>query len=217
MIHGVAFAVTIWIFAIGGCGGKAATSDKASGDGDGDVSADGGSAGDGDGDVSPGSRTCRDTSDCLLVSTTCCGTCGTPTLASLTSINVNERAEYVENLCRDQPGCPDCLAVNNPNLYAVCNEGTCEAVDLRSHADSACSTPDDCVLLPDACCECGASTDPDQMVSIHRDRASDFITSQCTHVGLGEPVGCDDCLWTPPRSYDAGCDSGHCTVILYPL
>lgn len=207
---GIALATLIWLGAVGGCGGKASTTgERASGDGDSVMPRDG------DGDAID--RTCEETADCLLVSATCCGTCARPTLADVTAIRISQVAEHLEQVCEEDAGCPDCLRQNNPNLFAVCEEGTCQSVDLTEHSDSECTTSDDCILLPDACCECGAVTYPENTVAIRPDRTSDFIASQCSQQGLGEPIACDTCAWSPAYGTSVSCSLGHCAVAIHPI
>lgn len=200
---GIAVGTLIWLAMVGACGGKASTTGTHSGDGDGDLPTI---------DLS-----CNETADCVLVSATCCGTCARPTLADVTAIRVDQVAEHLEQVCDEDTACPDCLGQENPNLFAVCEEGRCQAVDLTEHSASECTTPDDCILLPDACCECGAANYPENTVAIHRDRTSEFVTSQCAQEGLGEPVACDTCTWSPSYGTSSGCSLGHCTVTLHPI
>lgn len=217
----VVFGALGWATAVVACGGEASTSERPSGDGDGDESGDGDSPGsgggpvlgDGDGDSANSvDRSCEETTDCALVTATCCGTCGVPTLADVTAMRVSSVLQFRGEICPDDVGCPDCLVQNNPNLYAVCNEGKCEAVDLTERADSACSLASECTLLPAFCCACGAGTDVSEVVAINRDRSREFVASRCATQGLGEPVACDDCLWSAPDAPVAECTSGHCSV-----
>jgi len=219
----------------GACGGKAAENGgdgDAASPGDGDGGGDGEPAGTGGGSASGGNATaggstgnggstgtggeptfnwlCGNTLDCELVPGACCPSCGQQTLADYIALHVGQLDDYLESMCDEDVGCPMCLAEPNPNIYATCTGGFCAAVDLRERPDSACDTTDDCVLLPDACCECGAGTSESEVVAINAAQSDDFQASQCSGTG---PIACDACLWTPPADLVAECISGRCQVV----
>lgn len=182
------------------------------GDGDGDIAGDGDGdiAGDGDGDapISTDRRSCATTSDCVLVTAGCCTPCFEPTASDFIAIHEDFVVAHRQDACQPDEGCPDCVGQPNPRIFTVCENNRCEVADLAAHPATACSTDDECVLLPDACCECGAGTGPDQIVAINASMSAEFRASQCA--GLGD-VSCPECEWSPPENFVPICAQGNCS------
>lgn len=204
-----------------GCGGEAL--DDSGGNASGGASASGGSSAGGTGassstggSTSDDLRSCATTSECSLVSATCCGVCGEPEVGDVTSVKVGFQEEHLDSVCGGEPAvCPLCAQGTNPHLFAQCDSGKCEPKDLRKHEFSACNTAEDCILLPNACCECGAGTSPWEIVAINPSQASEYRDWLCSSGSTGseEPAGCDGCLWSPPEGVDLACTEGHCQAV----
>lgn len=189
------------------CGGRVSVDDSrddnARDDGDQGNGARSGGGSPGQGD--PPANICDEASDCELIPNGCCG-CGVHGIEDLVAVPIDNVGAWKQWVCGDaNPSCPDCEGVLNPRLYADCVGGACEAVDLEA-LEGECSADTDCVAVPAACCECGASTDPSDIVSIPRDREESFVDYQCGNDG----IFCDACLWSPPEGLRAFCDGGQC-------
>jgi hypothetical protein len=134
----------------------------------------------------------------------------------VTSIHIGAQEAHMNEVCGGEPGpCPLCAQSPNPHLFALCDDGQCEARDLRTHGFSACSTAEDCVLIPAVCCECGAGASPWEIVAINPGEASEYRDWLCSSgsTGSDEPIGCDGCLWSPPDGVDVACTGGHCQAV----
>lgn len=224
------------LLAAAACGGKAATAntddssrgdgdgDSGNGDGDGDGnfgdgdSGDGdfgdgdgdGDSGDGDGDID---TSCTTTRDCVLVNAECCAPCTLPTASDVTAIHFNSIDAHRAAVCAAGDVCPDCLGGTNPRLYAVCASGKCEVRDLATDPATECTSADECVLVPDACCECGAGNSPEEIVAINASRARNYRESQCSGQ-QGDTVSCLDCEWTAPEDIEPICAQEHCSFTM---
>jgi hypothetical protein len=190
------------------CGGRVnvddSADDNARDDGDQGNGARGGGGRPGRGD--PPENSCVTASDCGLIPDGCCAGCGAQGIEDVVAVPMDGAVAWKPWVCDEpNPSCPECEGALNPRLYADCVEGACEAVDLGA-LDDECRADTDCVAIPTACCECGASTDPSTIVSIPRDRMESFIEYQCGNDG----IFCDACLWSPPEGLRAFCDGGQC-------
>lgn len=224
------FVLPAAMISAGSCGGEAFTT-KSNGDGDGDGDGSGGSVGSGgtqgsggsgaagsgaagSGGSATGGRSalstdCFSTYDCELIETSCCPSCDQPTIEDVLAIARGQEELVEQEFCGENPPpCVPCEPIRNPHLFAQCVEESCQAFDLREHEDAACGSSDDCIVIPAACCACGASNSVMDVVAIHRD-STDFQESQCETT----PV-CDDCAWTPPLGVSATCEDGFCALTL---
>lgn len=158
---------------------------------------------------SPADTSCTATIQCTLASATCCGTCSTPTLADVVAVRADEKEDYLASLCGTEPvTCPACEGPPNPNLFAECVQGTCTARDLTQHEDAACVTAGDCVVIPAACCACGAGTGNFEIVAANTS-AQNFKEAMCAEAST---VLCGECEWVPPEGVTATCDAGFCAL-----
>lgn len=183
-----------------GAGGSETGGNGSGGDSSGGSSGVGGSTAD---------TSCTETIQCTLASATCCGTCATPTLSDVVPVRADEKDEYLSSLCGNDPiECPACEGPPNPNLFAECVQGECTARDLTQHEDAACTTPEDCVVIPAACCPCGAGTGNFEIVAANTS-AQTFKEAQCAEAST---VLCAECDWIPPDNVTATCEAGYCAL-----
>jgi hypothetical protein len=131
---------------------------------------------------------------------------------NLIGFNPAYRQQVDQYFCPNHPGhCVpafDCW-IEQQFYAAVCREGQCLAVDIRTEDLTACTTSADCRLRWGvACCEnCNASptSTPNGLVSVN---AQSFDQSVC-----GSAPCAIDCM---PPAYPTnavpGCLAGHCTV-----
>jgi len=159
-------------------------------------------------DAGPSStwRSCAQTSDCELVHTGCCDTCGVPTLASVDGVNRMRETEHFMDVCPMPTPCPACVSAPNANLVATCASSTCQGRDLSSLPLSACATDADCRLRYASCCGCSGT--PQEVVAIRTDSEVALEALLCDGGGCAA-----DCLPMMPPGI-ALCDSttGHCRV-----
>ena len=166
-----------------------------------------GAAGGGGGGPAPSEyNACSGPGQCVLVSNSCCGTCGTVTLADQAAINITQGAAFLETVCPEPTPCPACASMANPNLFAICEQGTCRGADVRTEPESACTTNADCQLrYGTGCCDsCDGA--PWQLVAVST--SSNLSASQCA-----PGTGCDGCLPQYPKDAEAICSNGHCQVV----
>ena len=195
------------VLACGACGGKTDTT-PAGDSGLVDASSDGKPGG----DTAPDFGKCTGPGACELVSRSCCGTCGAPTLADVIAIDRSEDSAYRSSICGPDPvGCPACAGRPNPNLQATCESGNCAVLDVRADAISACASDDDCQLRYADCCEaCGAPAFG--LIALRKDRAADYRAKVCA-----ADVACPKCAVSYPASARAQCDATkHCVVTGVP-
>jgi hypothetical protein len=126
----------------------------------------------------------------------------------MVAVRVGQEARHQEEVCgAEPPMCPACAAQADPNLFATCERGTCVANDLRQHEASACVEDDQCIVRPVACCPCGASSEPWELVAMNSE-SSAFIDFVCKDAG----AVCAECAWVPPEGVSAACVRGQCLV-----
>lgn len=156
---------------------------------------------------------CTTPSECTLAANDCCGPCGTPTLDDYDAILTSRAAAHQHAVCpAPDPACPDCVVMDDPNLGATCNAGRCEEYDVRQLPLSACTSDDACVLRTRDCCECGASTDPTNLVAIRGDARVEYASLLCDDLGA-----CPPCEPIYPTDVEAYCaDDGHCAIRAVP-
>jgi hypothetical protein len=163
----------------------------------------------------PDYYSCSVPSECALTSTTCCGTCGRPTVADVDAVTASRRdAHYLDIACpearTEPPVCPDCPSALNPNLLATCAAGRCAEVDVETDpALAECSDDADCVIRVPDCCECGADTSPYNLIALRASAVAELVNTVCD-----PDEGCDDCLPTYPAEAEARCVSGFCRVVV---
>lgn len=167
----------------------------------------GGSAGTGGSAPTPADRSCERASDCIVIPASCCGSCGVATASDRVAVRAGEESVHRAAACSAEEACPACAGEPDPNLFALCIDGQCEARDVRTSEASACVEDTDCVVIPRACCACGAGDAPGTLVAV-RVGDSEFAESLCT-----EDVGCPECGWDPPSGVSAVCVAERCSVV----
>jgi hypothetical protein len=150
---------------------------------------------------------CDSTSDCVVVSQSCCGTCGAPTRGDAIAINRAADSEHAQLACEDEVGCPACAPLFiDPTLVATCRAGACELVDLRRHPASACAQDSDCKVRTPDCCECGGDTEPGRLVGIAASAERDYAALVCD-----PDSACPECAPIYPSEVTVECSSaGRC-------
>lgn len=152
---------------------------------------------------------CDVTSDCVVVSVSCCGTCGTATRGDAIAIHQARVRDHAAAACGDDAACPACAGVQDPNLVATCRAGRCEVVDLLAEPLTACTADTECRLRPHDCCSCGGDVSEAGLVAIRRDDESALMELVCDE---GPSSGCPECEPTYPDGVTARCDTGRCRV-----
>ena len=191
------------------CGGTLAGGDGGTGSDGGNVASGGGARVDG-AFVSYGS--CAGPGWCELVPLTCCGKCGVPALGDMIAVNYNLTTVYRNDVCKGGTiPCPDCAAMDDPNLTAVCRQSTCRAVDVRTDTMSGCTVDDDCVLRAgNGCCESCAAVSPAELIALSKTGLGELQSNVC-HPDQG---ACPPCVPQYPPNVVARCDpqTRHCFV-----
>jgi hypothetical protein len=151
---------------------------------------------------------CETNQDCTLRAATCCGVCGAPALDDMIALSVDGVDAYAKQVCGTGPAmCPACATMLNPDLFATCDSGACQAVDLTQSEMSACTTASDCTLRAATCCECGASLEVWNLVAVAKTSLADYAAAIC------EPVqACAECMPIYPTAVTLDCVSGHCKL-----
>ncbi len=155
---------------------------------------------------------CSRPSECTLAIDTCCGPCGTPALDDYDAILATASAAHMASVCpMPDPICPDCAVMVNPSLGATCNEGRCEAFDVRQLPLSACTTDDACRIRTRDCCECGGAIDPGSLIAVRGDARAEYQLLVC------DDLACPECAPSYPTDLEAYCaDDGHCASRCVP-
>lgn len=152
---------------------------------------------------------CTAPGQCELSAKGCCGTCGTPTINDVNGVNRSQESAYQMANCPQPLPCPGCASMINPDLAAFCVQDSCEAIDVRGDAVSACATDADCRLRYSGCCESCATAFADQVIALSQSGASVYTSQVCA-----PSQGCDKCLAAYPSSVKAVCAaSKHCAVV----
>jgi hypothetical protein len=121
---------------------------------------------------------CDATTQCILVTPGCCGTCGTVPLSSFVAIDASQASAFHTATCPVPEPCPNCATPPEPNFVAACRSSVCTAIDLRTDAISACATDADCRFRwAGDCCECGAPAF--DLVAIATSKTSDLDAILC--------------------------------------
>jgi hypothetical protein len=195
----------------GGKGGSGAGGASGSAAGAGAVSGGGATGGAGGRTQDAGSSggQCNDSSECVLVSTGCCGACQ-PTKDDVQAVLKSDQDAAVKRNCPGAPvACGPCPPPPpydplQPVIRAACMSGTCTVVDLREEPESACKTDDDCHLAGVGCCgSCGP--DPSGWISLS-------TAMQDPYAPVCDPIPpCVPCSLNAQPDVFCAAD-GHCAV-----
>lgn len=191
------------VSAQGGSAGQASAGE--SGQGFGGSLPEGGTAGQSGSGGEPADYTsCSVDGQCVVVPETCCGVCGAATPTDMRAVNYQYREQEQAFRCSQGMACPDCEATEFASLTAVCDEGTCRAVDLTQDPMTECTLDEDCHLHTAECCECGGELE--WLVSV-------------SDVGAYSELVCEDGAICPAcvPDYDstgmvARCSQGRCVT-----
>jgi hypothetical protein len=157
---------------------------------------------------------CGPSDTCILEPAVSCLGCEPVPLTSFTAINSAYTSEYLKSLpqleCVSGPCAnltPDQLGT--PNYYATCEQGQCQAVDIRTSPLSACSTSSDCyVRSGTSCCGCGTGN-----------WVAASSKANVEQVLCAPAAGCAaDCAISVASCLGASCitSTGHCSLSLCP-
>ncbi|MCB9583904.1 MAG: hypothetical protein H6718_00810 [Polyangiaceae bacterium] len=164
-----------------------------------------GAAGSGGASLTSADVACDVPSDCVLVPSGCCDTCGEPTAADRLAVNRNRVDQVTQAVCPEPQPCPKCASFPRPALVATCEDKRCAVVDLSLEPLTECATAADCRLRTNACCECGGPTDPGHLMAVGQQGSIEDIVCDPGYA-------CDECLPTFPERTAALCEEGRCFV-----
>lgn len=68
---------------------------------------------------------CEQTSDCVLVPMTCCGSCGAVTPDDAVAVNTEHAQDYRNEACGPAAICPSCIMPDDPRVSTLCDDGNC--------------------------------------------------------------------------------------------
>lgn len=148
-------------------------------------------------------QSCGAHAECALVSRSCCPACGEASADGQLSLNVASKTLFQAGLCDPMLGCPDCVSLANPLLYAACIDAQCTVVDVGEQAQ--CETDADCRLTSKDCCDCGGDFGPDGVMA---------VGPGYRKPGHCAGVGCDECLPADPPGLRATCDTGRGACVI---
>ena len=149
---------------------------------------------------------CDLTSECVIRSQSCCGTCGAATRDDVTALNQDFVSTYASNECLGQ-GCPACYKATDPTLFAQCMQGLCTVVDLLQHPVTQCSSASDCRIRTKDCCECGGGMNEESLLAINVGQEAAFSALVC------DPnTACPECMPDYPDVV-ADCQNGRCIAV----
>ncbi len=148
---------------------------------------------------------CEVPSDCVVVSHSCCGSCGAPTRGDAVAIATDRASAYRGATCGQDTGCPACAPLFvDPTLVATCRDQRCELVDLREHEASACTEDSACRIRTPDCCPCGGDTSPGRLLG---------VSSENTYASLvcDPEQACPECAPLYPDEVTVRCNADdHC-------
>jgi hypothetical protein len=192
-----------------GTGGSAGSTHTGGSAGSGGPSSLGGSGGAAGAAGAPWAA-CSKAGTCVLEPTTgCCGACS-PTIDQVVAVQYQHSDEYMKSICSHWPvDCGPCPGPASPNLAAFCENGACTAVDVQSHAVSACTSSADCTLEVAGCCPTCSPT-ADQLVALNKAQIEAYKGQMCNP---DYDYGCPGCIPEFPPWAQAVCIGGHCMVV----
>lgn len=154
---------------------------------------------------------CEYVGDCVLQPVGCCDTCNRPTAADRHSVNINMLEAHRAEVCQEEnPICPGCDPLPNPWLQPTCQLSECAVVDIENSALTTCTADADCTLRVPECCECGANTDPANLIAL-AGNVPNVLSSYLTQV-CDPRADCAACAPIYPDTHEAFCDAGSCGV-----
>jgi hypothetical protein len=169
----------------------------------------GGSGGSGSGASGGGGdlTSCMRHDDCIVISQSCCGSCGAASRGDAIAINADQVAAHRAGLCQSTD-CPACYSPGDPTLIAACEAGSCMLVDLHEHPSTSCNSNSDCRLRSKDCCECGGGSDMESLIAIN-------VTSEAGYTDLVcDDEACPECAPVYPAEARAQCSlDGFCEVV----
>ena len=95
--------------------------------------------------------------------------------------------------CGAGTGCPACFMEPDPFLLAVCEAGTCEALNLRTDALTLCESDAECQLAARTCCACGALAARD-VIAFNPERGS-YAEWSATPARTARPASRSSTAW----------------------
>ncbi len=151
-------------------------------------------------------KACATSADCVVVPSSCCGTCGAATADDMIAVSRDSAANYRTSVCAGT-SCPACAPQQDPFLFASCGSGGwCAAFDLQASV-ATCGTDADCELRPADCCGCSS-----RFIAVARASESEYLRWACA----GDTSGCHSCPPpTPPSGAAAACDTTthRCAIV----
>ncbi|MBW2453854.1 MAG: hypothetical protein JRI68_05065 [Deltaproteobacteria bacterium] len=156
---------------------------------------------------SSGTQTiCTDSLECELVSETCCGVCGMPSLEDMVALHEDDVEAHFQDVCAEPIGCPDCPSAPNPHLFAYCDAGLCKGAAVTDDPQGSCQDNTDCKLRMGLdCCECGSQGPITAIPVAYEPKLQELVCD-------GD-YGCPECAPVYPSGAEAWCEQGECIVI----
>lgn len=153
-------------------------------------------------------QACADSTECVATFTGCCDHCTQATPDNSIAVAGASVAAYRASVCPNGAVCPRCISIPNPNLHAVCVDGSCTLVDISITTLASCSESSDCKLRATACCECELSS---SWIAINTAAEADYADLVCA-----PETTCPECT-VEVTDIDAACDDGRCVVRSFGL
>jgi len=149
---------------------------------------------------------CADSLQCQLVSETCCGVCGMPTLDDMVALHEDDVDAHFAEVCAEPIACPDCPTAPNPHLFAYCDAGVCKGAAVTDDPAGGCEAHSECKLRMGLdCCECGSQGPVTAIPIAYEATLQDLV--------CGDDYGCPECAPVYPTGAEAQCEQGHCVVV----
>jgi hypothetical protein len=151
---------------------------------------------------------CTTSSQCVIASPACCGSCSMETAHDLVGINSRNWDAYHNTSGCGGISCGPCPEIDefertSQYFIPACENGVCTIVDIRETAATECSTGADCELRDGA--ECCAGCDGAGLVAVRPQVFADLVCPDFVH-------SCPQCAHAIPPEFAPVCSIGRCSV-----
>lgn len=150
---------------------------------------------------------CQTPNDCVLVPTSCCGSCDLDAAVPMSAYNGDWIEEHGQPGC-DGAGCPRCAVSEDwapqqqGQLIAACEAHRCVVKDLDHMPMTACSKDEQCVVATPRCCACTWNNS----VAVRADAAAKLNRLVCA-----PGTGCPACAQVGHKP-KVECAKGRCQL-----
>lgn len=156
--------------------------------------------------------TCGEPGDCMILANSCCGACGMPGLDDVDAVNLQKIDEHFKDVCGEEnPTCPACASMNNPDLLAACalGQGKCVALEVSKSPFAACTKDDECVVRAPNCCGCGPYS-KEQLLAVNIAQEASYMNElRCDEVDCAP---CEDPQFPPGIKAVCDPETKHCRL-----